>query len=256
VYVFSQKQRRLYGLICEGAQFAMSGSWDDSPEQSSFERAARQAATRMTRHGLTAYGAAAYMAVPKAAFLNYAQQVMASIIMAGRANSAMNQQTGARTTSRPLAQTWLDTGSAAGFVHFFTSNPPPPNTYRAYVCAQLPHAGTLLLFLLTNYPFDSPLEFKVATHDAARTRNDTIVSWHATLADARTWIDSVRNHGHLMEGNVPAGVYGGAGNPSIGIDEDLEGQSSTGKIADRAKQITDQHIPRSTMLSRGGYHEV
>ena len=229
-------------------------AFTDSDIHNRFNDAVR-ATTQQVLQGADPYNAAAALANPKPAFANYAADVMAPIVASNRIVQFYNQQSRQTTTVTALAQGWLLPGSNAAWVHCYSANVPNPSTYRSYVCADLAYAGTLLGFCLQGYPAASPLYFKVAAHDEARGRNDTIVAWHATLADAQAWLASVRNNQAQMLGNAPAGTYGGLGNTSIGIDGEQPGQTSTLKIAQAATQAAQKHIDRN-YRSGGGNYEV
>jgi hypothetical protein len=61
----------------------------------------------------------------------------------------------------------------------------------------------------------------------------TILSSPATLNDAKAWINVAAGNVGLLSGRAPAGTFGGLVD-RVGIDREIPGQSTTGKIADAA----------------------
>jgi hypothetical protein len=64
-----------------------------------------------------------------------------------------------------------------------------------------------------------------------RERNDTIVSWHQTLPEARRWADIAIANVGLLEGTAPAGTFGGLITYSVGVDTEVHGDTSTSRVA-------------------------
>jgi len=128
-----------------------------------------------------------------------------------------------------VARLWLDRHDTY-WVHCFSDNMPDPTPYRVYVCTALAHTHDVLRQLLQGYQ-NRPLYFKVADHREAQLRNDTIVSWHQSLNDARAWVDIARANVSLLEGEAPAGTFGGLDTRAVGIDTEVAGDTSTSRIA-------------------------
>ena len=210
-----------------------------------FKNASNRAANRIglqdgTLIGIDPYDAAAYGGPGKAAAAGYSARIAAVIYTGARITHIYNQGQGVDSNSLFDARPWLD-GIDTYWVHCMTNNMPDPTPYRVYVCTNLAQTHNVLRQLLQNY--NRPLYFKVAAHNEAQIRNDTIVSWHQSLADAKDWATIARaNAGHL-EGDAPAGTFGGITTHSIGIDTEVQGDTSTSKIAREGKALAIKKSP-------------
>jgi hypothetical protein len=205
---------------------------DDLDLKKRQKTAAQNVATALTNNPrlVDPYSLAAYQAGLKPAAGGYPAAVAA--VIAGYAGivRTWNQRTNVQE-NRPFANlpAWLAAGNTAFWVHCYGANPPANARYRCYVCADLGQAHTLLSAILNG--FHSALYFKVADHDEATMRNDTFVSWHDTLDEAKAWAAIAKANPGMLRGNAPAGTFGGAGTTAVGIDEEQAGQTSTNKIA-------------------------
>ena len=215
-------------------------SFDDTQLHHRFKTAANRAADQIAL-GRDPYDAVAYGGPGKAGAPGYATQVCEVIARDNRLVSFYNQGQGLQTAVRGMVRPWLE-GQDVFWVHCFSNTMPNPALYRVYVCAQLASTHTILSALLAGYQ-NRPLYFKVAAHAEAQVRNDTIVSWHQTLADARAWATIARAHAPLMEGQAPAGTFGGIDVPGVGIDSEVAGETSTGRVADAGLQKAISRSP-------------
>jgi hypothetical protein len=198
-----------------------------------FRRAASGVADRI-QLGTDPYEAAAYGGPNKAAFMGYAAQVSAVICGDARVVQIHNQGRGQTTQVIAFSRPWLEQADSY-WVHCFSNNMPNPSPYRVYVCAQLSQTHNLLRQLLQGY--NGSLYFKVAAYAEAQRRNDTIVSWHANLQEARSWADVARANAGLLEGEAPAGTFGGLDTYSVGIDTEVQGDTSTSRVARAAQNL-------------------
>lgn len=209
-----------------------------------FEDAAERAADRI-QLGHDPYMAAAYGGPGKAAAAGYGARVGSVIAGDARMVRIINQGRGARSGSFGLAQLWLER-EGTYWVHCFSDTMPNPARYRVYVCAALAHTHTVLRQLLQGY-VGRPLYFKVAEHHEAQERNDTIVSWHQTQLDAREWANIARANAALLEGDAPAGTFGGIDTKSVGIDTEIGGDTSTSRVARAAVEVTTKRLQKQIL---------
>ncbi|KZN19676.1 MULTISPECIES: hypothetical protein [Pseudomonas] len=211
----------------------MPRSLDDSDINQHFNNAANNTATLINNNpGADAYNLAAYTIGLKAAVLNYTGPIIHAILSDARIVQAFNQGTQQLTSNLLLSGQWLLTGSNAYWVHYYSNNMPLISQYRCYICCNLANTGAMLSALLNGYA--GHLYFKVATHDEATMRNDTIVSWHDTLAEAITWARIAEHNLAWLNGTAPAGTFGAAISDSIGIASEVAGETSTNNIAKKA----------------------
>jgi hypothetical protein len=191
-----------------------------------FDKASQRVAKRI-QLGEDPYDAAAYGGPGKAAFDGYPALVGAVIRGEKRVHEIYLQ--GGDTSPQKLhAVRWLELQDYC-WVHCFSNNMPKPTPYRVYVCSKLSQTHNVLRQLLQEYA--GHLYFKVATHAEAQKRNDTIVSWHQTFAEARQWANIAIANVSLLEGTAPAGTFGGLITYSVGIDHEVEGDTSTSRVA-------------------------
>jgi hypothetical protein len=207
----------------------MSFTTDDVGRR--FKAAANRAADAI-QVGTDPYDAAAYGGPGKAAFPGYAAQVASVIYTDGRITNLYNQGLNQHTPNTFQVRPWLN-APGTFWVHCFSNNMPNQAPYRVYVCTRLDQTHSVLRQLLQGY--NGSLKFKVAAHDEAQRRNDTIVSWHANLQEARLWADIARANAGLLEGEAPAGTFGGLDTYAVGIDTEVQGDTSTSRVA-RAAQ--------------------
>ena len=219
----------------------MASTTDDLNRR--FKSAANRAADGI-QAGDDPYDAAAYGGPGKVAAPGYAANVAAVIAGDNRIIQIFNQGLDAYHT--PIfTQPLLNRGDAF-WVHFFTNNLPNPTPYRVYVCTQLAQTHNVLQQLLQGY--NAPLKFKVATHPEAQQRNDTIVSWHQSLADARLWANIARANAGLLDGEAPAGTFGGIDTSAVGIDSEVAGDTSTSRIARAAVGVAAKRLRNNPYL--------
>ncbi|EXF94064.1 hypothetical protein HK44_003600 [Pseudomonas fluorescens HK44] len=210
-------------------------SYDDLDVSHRLNTAVNATATLFAADPTTdAYSHAAYTVGLKVAPAGYAAAVTGAISVDPRITAAQNQNTGLAAPHWGTVTAWLAAGSTAYWVHFFSNNPPVAPAYRCYVCCNLAHTGNMLTALLGAYAGGRTLYFKVATHDEAQMRNDTIVSWHDTLQDAVLWANTASANLGWLNGRAPGGTFGGVLTDSVGIDAEVAGQTSTNKIAEKA----------------------
>lgn len=181
---------------------------------------------KLARRGVDSYEAAAYGGYHKAGVVNYAAQVSAQIAGDARIVSIFNQGTQQSTTNRRESLVWLDRDDTF-WVHCYSNNI-QQSRFRVYVCTALAHTHTVLRQLLQGY--NGSLYFKVAAHAEAQIRNDTIVSWHPNIQDAHQWGAIAQANVGLLDGTAPAGTFGAFAR-SIGIDTEVQGDTSTSRIA-------------------------
>lgn len=207
-------------------------SKDDLDVGGRFRQAVGRTADRIDG-GADPYAAAAYGGAGKAPAFNYATRVAAVIGSDPRIVEVRNQGLQEIVNGMPslnlgaVAQQWLSSADT-GWVHCFAANAPDPRPYRVYVCTALAHTHTVLRQLLQGYA--GALYFKVAAYPEALRRNDTIVSWHATLAEANLWGSIAQASAQLLEGEAPAGTFGPFVR-AIGIDSNVTGDTSTHRLA-------------------------
>ncbi|MGW8466271.1 hypothetical protein [Pseudomonas sp. CLCA07] len=219
-------------------------SFDDLDVSHRFNTAVNTTAARFTANpNVDAYDHAAYTVGLKAAAAGYAAAVTGAIGVDARIITAQNQNTLAQAPNWGTVAAWLAPGSTAYWVHFFSNNMPAAAAYRCYVCCNLADTGNMLTALLGVYAGGRTLYFKVATHDEATMRNDTIVSWHDTLQDAVLWANTASANPGWLNGRAPSGTFGGVLTDSVGIDAEVAGQTSTNKIAEKAKEKVLRNNP-------------
>jgi hypothetical protein len=215
-----------------------------------FVNARRQVADRIHTQGTSSYIAAAYGGPGKAPYPNYAASVAAVIFQDGRITSILNQGRNSQSANKFWVDPWLNAADTY-WVHCFSNNVPNPSAYRVYVCTRLDQAHVVLQRLLQGYNNNS-LQFKVAAHQEAQIRNDTIVSWHSSINDARAWGDIASANAAMLEGEAPAGTFGLFNTRAVGIDTEVQGDTSTSRVA-RAAEAELRHRGH---LTPGGFHEV
>ncbi len=188
------------------------------------------------------YDAAATKIPPKKSYSAYHIDIMISILRNNISTRARNQQTDKTNQDVLTIMNWLRQGSStdAGWVHFNSPGFTFRLNWRCYICCSLDQTGKMLNLLFNTFKRRNMLipYFKVASHDEAINRNDTIVAWFSDYSTAQLWANTAMSSPVIWrEGIAPPGRMYWKNTVSIDIEDSM---TTTSRVADAAYDILEQ----------------